>query len=295
MKAFKQYLIDLRYNEATITAYLNINKRFIKWVQSKRLKTHTLTYDDILLYVQSLQQKDYQSASINNQLVGICKYMNYLIDRVERTDNPTDGIQIKGQVKKIKANLLSSDELEDLYYSYSIQHKNPIVQARRIQDKVMIGLLVCQGITAKELYYMQTDHIDLRTGKITIPATTRSNTRTLVIKPWQMMDMITYSNQSRKLLEPHTNPSHQEQLFYGSLNKIHNTIARITKRLKQYNQKVENHTQIRASVITLWLQQHNLRKTQYMAGHRHISSTEKYLQTDIDNLHDMVNTLHPIQ
>ncbi|CAI8389838.1 MAG: Uncharacterised protein [Polaribacter sejongensis] len=31
-----------------------------------------------------------------------------------------------------------------------------------------------------------------------------------------------------------------------------------------------------------------------MAGHRYISSTERYLQDDLENLHEIVNNFHPI-
>ncbi|MCP4311758.1 MAG: integrase [Bacteroidetes bacterium] len=34
--------------------------------------------------------------------------------------------------------------------------------------------------------------------------------------------------------------------------------------------------QIRTSVITHWLKEQNLRQMQYMAGHKHVSSTERY-------------------
>ena len=50
----------------------------------------------------------------------------------------------------------------------------------------------------------------------------------------------------------------------------------------------------RASVITNWLGHYNLRKVQYLAGHRYISSTERYLQDDLENLHEIVNNFHPI-
>jgi len=37
-------------------------------------------------------------------------------------------------------------------------------------------------------------------------------------------------------------------------------------------------------------------KTQYiyMEGHRYISSTERYLQDDLENLHEIVNNFHLI-
>ncbi|WP_299213255.1 hypothetical protein [uncultured Dokdonia sp.] len=39
---------------------------------------------------------------------------------------------------------------------------------------------------------------------------------------------------------------------------------------------------------------HNIREVQYMAGHRYISSTERFLQDDIENLQEMIDNLHPI-
>ena len=64
--------------------------------------------------------------------------------------------------------------------------------------------------------------------------------------------------------------------------------------LKKLNHKVKNAKQIRASVITHWLSQYNIREVQYMAGHRYISSTERYLQDDLESLHDYIESLHPI-
>jgi integrase/recombinase XerD len=60
------------------------------------------------------------------------------------------------------------------------------------------------------------------------------------------------------------------------------------KRLKRINHKVTNVKQIRASVITNWLNSHNIREVQYMAGHRYISSTERYMQDDLENLHESI-------
>lgn len=87
--------------------------------------------------------------------------------------------------------------------------------------------------------------------------------------------------------------NHTEQLF--TINTRFNVLtSQIIKKLKKHNQKAGNIKQIRASVITNWLVQYNLRKVQYLAGHRYISSTERYLQDDVENLHEIVNNFHPI-
>jgi len=75
---------------------------------------------------------------------------------------------------------------------------------------------------------------------------------------------------------------------------FHPTTVQLLKYLKRINHKVINVNQIRASVITNWLSQNNIRKVQYMAGHRYISSTERYQEDDLNELHEVIGRLHPI-
>ena len=51
---------------------------------------------------------------------------------------------------------------------------------------------------------------------------------------------------------------------------------------------------IRKSVIVNWLKQHNLRQVQYLAGHKYISSTERYVVKDLQQLKTSVIQCHPI-
>ena len=62
----------------------------------------------------------------------------------------------------------------------------------------------------------------------------------------------------------------------------------------ELNPSVLNAKQIRASVITKWLKMYNLREVQYLAGHRYISSTESYLQNDLEGLKEEVQQFHNI-
>ncbi|WP_105016908.1 hypothetical protein [Polaribacter porphyrae] len=84
------------------------------------------------------------------------------------------------------------------------------------------------------------------------------------------------------------------RIFIPNNARLGNIVLAIIKKLKSYNQKVNNIHQIRASVIANWLKQYNLRQVQVLAGHRYISSTERYLQDDLESLHEIVNNFHPI-
>ena len=63
----------------------------------------------------------------------------------------------------------------------------------------------------------------------------------------------------------------------------------------QINYTIKNAQQIRASVISNWLKDYNIREVQYMAGHQYISSTERYLQDDLEGLQEMIEKLHPVE
>jgi len=53
--------------------------------------------------------------------------------------------------------------------------------------------------------------------------------------------------------------------------------------------------QIRASVITNWLHHYNLREVQYMAGHRFVSSTERYRTDNLEDLQKELEKYHPLK
>jgi len=158
--------------------------------------------------------------------------------------------------------------------------------------KVIIGLIVYQGINTTDLGNLKIEHLQLSKGKIYVPSSRRSNARTLELKPWQIMELIEYQNEIRPTMQNKLQ-NHSEQLFNANA-RFSSIIHHIFKKLKKLNNNVENIKQIRASVITNWLGQYNLRKVQYLAGHRYISSTERYLQDDLENLHEIVNNFHPI-
>jgi integrase/recombinase XerD len=293
---FASYLYDKKYSEHTIKVYLLKNDRFTTWLQQQGIKAVKIDYKRLLQYVKHLHSKKYKRESINGELNVIRQYFNYLISESYRTDNPAEGLLVKGSTKKVLYNLLSSDILEDVYYSYPTDHKNCFIQASLQRDKVLLGFMVYQGITAQELCYLQEEHIVLMRGKIIIPSTKKSNSRELELKSWQVLELQHYQQNVRDyLLNYSRTTQNEEQFFYGSKSQIYGIITRIIKRVKKYNQEIRNHNHIRASVIVNWMKQYDdLRKVQYLAGHKYITSTERYVQDDLENLHEIVNNFHPI-
>jgi integrase/recombinase XerD len=81
--------------------------------------------------------------------------------------------------------------------------------------------------------------------------------------------------------------------MHGS-DDIKNSFLHLVYNLRRTNPKLINAQQIRQRVITLWLKTKDLRTTQYMAGHRYVSSTERYQVNNLDELYKQLELYHPL-
>ena len=87
------------------------------------------------------------------------------------SENPFAEIRVKGdKTKRMLQNLLSSDELEDLYYSYETEKKTDM-RTRTIlgggdkRNKVILGLMVYQGLSTTDMKRLRPEHIQPKKGK----------------------------------------------------------------------------------------------------------------------------------
>jgi integrase/recombinase XerD len=291
MKPYDVYLQEQGYSAATVKSYADEIQTFLNWCDRNGTDPEGIDYKKCLKYIQYLKRKGTTKKTVNHRLRTVKHYFNHLIDEALRSDNPIENTNVKGVRRSINHNLLEADELEDLYYSFETTNKQEIYHTYTAKrDRIITGLMVYQGLHAKSLKHLRLEHLKLNKGRLYVPGSRKSNGRDLELKPWQIMELSEYLNGIRAKLMERTWDS--DYLFpYGERFIFVGTIVR---KLKKYNQKVMSAKQIRASVITLWLGQYNLRKVQYLAGHRYISSTERYLQDDLENLHEIVNSFHPI-
>lgn len=294
MIAYKNYLEQENYSKTTIGNYTKQIQFFIKWCKRNYTSPEQIDYKTFLKYIKYLQRKNNTKKTVKHQ-IGITKnYFKYLLSENYRVDNPIENINIKGVKRIINYNLLEADELEDLYYSFETdkyQEKYHKYTSKR--NKVIVGLMVYQGLNTSELIHLELEDLQLYKGKIYIKSGTRSNARTLELKSWQVIELLEYVKEIREEIKLKWNME-SERLFIPNNARLGNTIQFILKKLKQINHKVNNANQLRASVITNWLKQYNLRQVQVLAGHRYISSTERYLEDDLESLHEIINNFHPI-
>jgi site-specific recombinase XerD len=294
MNDYTTYLQKRDYTETTIRSYTEQAQSFIKWCNRNHTTAIEIDYKDCLKYIRYLQRKNTTKKTVNHRLGRVKTYLNYLVEENFKSENPIENTTVKGSKRHINYNLLEADELEDLYYSYNTENiKDQYHRLTAKRDRIIVGLMVYQGLCTTNLKALEVEHVQVYKGKIYVPSHKKMNARELELKPWQVIELLEYIKEIREEIKERRNIE-SERLLIPNNDRLGNTIGNIIKKLKTTNHKAENINQIRASVITNWLGQYNLRKVQYLAGHRYISSTERYLQDDLENLHEIVNNFHPI-
>ena len=283
---FTDYLQQKKYSASTVETYSEYIERFLTWLQAEDIEAAAFTYNDLLSFMQHAHQKGVTKRTVYNILCVVRHYCNYLIHEGRRTDNPAAGVFIKGLVRKLPANLLSIEDLEELYRQYSIQiNVGP-------GKKIMFGLLVYQGLTVGELVRIQQKDIQLKEGKIKIRGTNRTNERTLPLHASQVIALQQYITGNKWKEGPLFIEGKKKAV---SEKNINNRVKHLFDQLRQLNLKVINAKQVRSSVITHWLRQNNLRQVQYMAGHKYVSSTQRYQLNNLDDLQNELQQHHPMK
>jgi integrase/recombinase XerD len=270
---FEAYLKSKAFTDHTIRKYAARAAQLICWAKENKLRH--ITYNQLLIYVQHLQNKGENPVLINARLLAIRHYFDYenqsgnlYLNKIIG-HNPAQSLQIKGKEKKIQSDYLEEEELENLYESYEGN------------GKVILGLLVYQGLKAAELQRIESLHLDFRKGTLYIPASTRANSRLLKIESLQLYDLIQLAIERKN--------------DYLLQKPLQNKLFALFKQLRKINPKVRNAHQLRGSRIVYWIQTQGLRQAQYKAGHTTIAATEKYKQADLKDLWQQVNTHHPLQ
>lgn len=302
-KTFTDYLLQKGFSISTTERYVGDVESFIKWAENQNVQVEQISYADLLLYIKQKRRK-LQQRTISCQINSLKHYYHHLTQLYPEIEDPTTQLILKGIKRRSLYYILSSQELETLYADFDkkkadSKNKNmnwfKASSLSQKRDKVILGMMIYQGMGTTELNRLQIEDVKLREGKVFIRGGRRSNERTLELKSHQIMDCMEYQLKIREELLALTGKQKANYFVSsGQSDRIHNVLQRLMRSVRMQNAKVKSAKQIRASVITHWLKRYNLREVQYMAGHRYVSSTEGYLINDMDDLQEDINKFHPI-
>lgn len=307
LENFQNHLKSKGFNKNTVRQNSNYTGIFLQWIEVENIEKQDVKYKEIIAFIHNLQ-REYESRFINRVLLAVRHYYEYLrlLSGAEASGveaNPANGIHLKGNKHKLPENIIEFKKLKELYENFEVNTN------RDKRNRVILSLMIYQAITPEELQKLETRHIKLRQAKIYIPSGKHSNARTLEMQAVQLLDMQEYLQQTRpKMLEeirkersgrkPNIiKPEEIEnQLFFsenGSEN-IKSSLYHLFRKIRKENPEITSTKIIRQSVIAHWLGEKNIRQVQYMAGHRYVSSTQRYRDYNMDELTKELKQYHPL-
>jgi site-specific recombinase XerD len=249
-------------------------------------------YQKVMQYIEVLRNQH----SVNNVkrvIASIKKYYDYLIEIGKRKDNPARAIRIRdGRENPI--------QLQDLFTEKELQillvpriERYPFLTKR---NKIIMSLLVHQGLRIGEIENIKLTDIDLEKATIQIKETGVTNSRNLPLKAEQILLFYDYINNHRTKLV--TFRTKEDYFLLGKLGTptTGDDINYLISTYQKQSKKKLTTITIRQSVIAnLFVKNNDLRIVQYFAGHKSPDTTEKYRQTGLNALKTAIEKLHPIK
>jgi integrase/recombinase XerD len=191
LQGFESYLQKLGNGKDTIHHKLNYIAYFFNWMESEHLQPNETTYNDLLNFIDYCKLEEKSIKLINRKLSSIRNYYDFLKKQNENITNPATNLNLKGTKQKLPSNIIDFTTLEKLYQSYETSDN------RSKRNKIILGLLIYQAVTTEELKQLEPNHLKLKEGKIYVPGNRRRNSRNLELKPFQILDLYEYQNETR--------------------------------------------------------------------------------------------------
>jgi integrase/recombinase XerD len=252
-------------------------------------------YKDILRYLEQERSKGRKSATLLSYTAAIKVYYDYLKKTGNRKDHPCKHLVLKDRIdyRVNVQELFSSTELQLLLE----QPPRAISKPPRIalRDKVILSLLLYQGLTTKNIVNLEEQDLNLEQATIYIKSAANLNARTLELHPKQIMLISKYLQEERTILNRNNSTKliltrrYQAERGCG----VHD-VVKVYKHL--FPDKTLSPLTIRQSVIANLLKaEKDIRVVQVFAGHRSPMTTERYQQTGIEELTAAIQKFHPLK
>jgi integrase/recombinase XerD len=297
--SFEAYLKKRQLGATSIKLYQRSAGLYHQFLESHHIIATEASYSDVLEFTQSLQQT-MTDQQVRDVLCGIRHYYQYLKTKDQTIINPANGLYLKKRKQRIAHDLLSEEQLEELYQSFELKdsfykskdrfHKpeeeDSFYKPKDRFYKLLLGLLIYQGLTTGEIQQLRKQDVEFKQGRIRIPSSKRSSSRYLKLEAVQVYELQEYLQ-----TQSHTKPT--DYLLHRSSSTFYHHFKKLTKALKIYPY-YKNTQQLRQSRIAIWTRQYDLRYAQYLSGHKRVGSTERYDQRALQELSEELKKRHPL-
>lgn len=287
MNKFELYLFNDGIQLNITNRYGRIVDDYINW-----LNTQGLTPKKVKKRSQFMGYLRHCYSIGNKRRTVICKetaikrYYEFLGTKF----NPAHTWKKRKKVHTLPSKALEKDELNSIYDS--IKPRTPT----GYRDRCILGLIVFQGVQRQDVAELRLQDVDLETGEVYIVGKRKTNPRKLKLEYKQAMHFYEYIHKFRNDFLAYKGIE-TDRMFMskGSGRRIDNALARLLDQIRKEFPQVEDFIHLRTSVITHWEKEDGIIEAKVKAGHRYVSSTERYQTDKLDELQKQLLVFHPLE
>lgn len=302
-KKLEQFLREGQKSEATIKAYLYDIDNFT----ATNPGYETYGFSEISFYFAKLVERHRKEdgrvgSGVARTFASLNSFYRFLVSEGMRETLPfPPSYRIKGTRKKgiAAAGILSPAELKNfLLHVCREEHRFGALACR---NRVIVSMLVYQGLSGKEISALRPDHVDMDEGTLYIEKTPYTNGRKLFLKPDQYGIFHDYFGNGRIRLMKNYPDDFSKSLFIVSTRGTGDLTDLIFRMLRKYRflfpGKALTAENIRRSLIynLLNVDKYPVDEVQYFAGHKWPSTTAAYVNHIDLSDRAFVNAIHPME
>lgn len=277
---------------------INHVETYEKWLANRGLDVQGAAYKDLMDHVGHLQKQGKGIHRVNHALRSISHYYNY-----KGWPNIAQTTRMRGVPKTQPQGLLTEEDLQELYEGYYPEPQSSIAEKRgnyyHHTDKLILGLLVYQALDMGEFMRIELQDVQLEKGMIYIRSAKYKLERYVPLKANQVLSLDRYIRETRPILANKTS----DKLFSPQADDyelLHYQFRLLSIKMKSHAKdmldiRLNKLGQLRQSRIAIWVKEEGLRKAQYLAGFRNVSSAERYRKASLEDLKKQVNIYHPLK
>lgn len=258
---FRRHLKRRNYSQHTVKYYLNILKQFVVWID---VPLEQVTYEKIGGYIDYLQNKRMQPASINLYLAVIRVFYSYLrYEEKIKLSNPVRN-SCRLRVPKPLPRHLREEEVEHLF---------SVIKNKR--DFAMFKLMLRCGLRVEEVSNLTLGAIDLKQRRIIVYHGKGSKDRVVYISDDAQDALVAYLK-----IRSHFRIKKVFLVEKGNFKGRPISVRGIQKRIEYYAKKtglkVSCHSLRHTMATQLLNAEAEVETIQDLLGHNWITTTQRY-------------------
>ncbi|MDO4617645.1 MAG: site-specific tyrosine recombinase XerD [Lachnospiraceae bacterium] len=291
INAIQEYVTYLREikgtSKNTEAAYTRDLKKAAAYLETQNITVpDAVTEESLLSYVRYLEEEQLSPATVSRNVAALHSYFQYLLEQKRIQQDPSENLKPPKVDKKVPA-VLTVAEVDRLLEQPS---RNT---AKGMRDRAMLELLYATGIRVSELIHLKEKDVSLSMSYISCTEAGKER-------------MIPFGETAKKALKIYVRDSRKELLKgkesdYLFCNCSGGSMSRqgFWKVLKSYalqagiTEDITPHTLRHSFALHMIQNGADLKVVQEMLGHSTISTTQIYLNMELNKLRDVYVQSHP--